>query len=78
MARKKEQTFEEALSQLEQIVSEIEGGEMPLADLMAKYSEGIKLSDFCVKSLKRAEETMDLLVTETPDGVREEELRIGG
>ena len=51
---------------------------MPLADLMAKYSEGIKLSDFCVKSLKRAEETMDLLVTETADGVREEELRIGG
>ena len=78
MARKKEQTFEEALSQLEQIVSEIEGGEMPLADLMAKYSEGIKLSDFCVKSLKRAEETMDLLVTETADGVRQEELRIGG
>ena len=78
MARKKEQTFEEALSQLEQIGSEIEGGEMPLADLMAKYSEGIKLSDFCVKSLKRAEETMDLLVTETADGVREEELRIGG
>ena len=78
MARKKEQTFEEALSQLEQIVSEIEGGEMPLADLMAKYSEGIKLSDFCVKPLKRAEETMDLLVTETADGVREEELRIGG
>ncbi|MBF1682563.1 MAG: exodeoxyribonuclease VII small subunit [Selenomonas artemidis] len=78
MARKKEQTFEEALSQLEQIVSEIEGGEMPLADLMAKYSEGIKLSDFCVKSLKRAEETMDLLVTKTADGMREEELRIGG
>ena len=78
MARKKEQTFEEALSQLEQIVSEIEGGEMPLADLMAKYSEGIKLSDVCVKSLKRAEETMDLLVTETADGMREEELRIGG
>ena len=78
MARKNEQTFEEALSQLEQIVSEIEGGEMPLADLMAKYSEGIKLSDFCVKSLKRAEETMDLLVTETADGMREEELRIGG
>ena len=78
MARKKEQTFEEALSQLEQIVSEIEGGEMPLADLMAKYSEGIKLSDFCVKSLKRAEETMDLLVTETADGMREEELRLGG
>ena len=78
MARKKELAFEEALGALEQIVSEIETGELSLADLMAKYSEGIKLSDFCVKSLKRAEETMDLLVTETADGVREEELRIGG
>jgi len=78
MARKKEQTFEEALSQLEQIVAEIEGGEMPLADLMAKYAEGVTLSDFCITSLKRAEETMDLLVTDAPDCVREEELRIGG
>ena len=78
MARKKEQTFEEALSQLEQIVSEIEGGEMPLADLMAKYSEGIKLSDVCMTSLKRAEETMDLLVKETAAGISEEKLQIGG
>lgn len=77
MARKKEQTFEEALSQLEHIVAEIESGDMPLADLMAKYSEGIKLSDFCMKSLRRAEETMDLLVTETADGIAEEELHIG-
>jgi exonuclease VII small subunit len=78
MARKKEPTFEEALEQLEHIVSEIEAGELSLADLMAKYSEGIKLSDFCMKSLKRAEETMDLLVTDTADGVKESKLQIGG
>ena len=78
MARKKEMTFEEAIGALEQIVAEIETGELPLADLMAKYSEGIKLSDFCMKSLKRAEETMDLLVKETADGVSEEKLEIGG
>lgn len=78
MARKKEMTFEEAIGALEQIVAEIETGELPLADLMAKYSEGIQLSDFCMKSLKRAEETMDLLVKETADGVSEEKLRIGG
>ena len=75
MARKKEPTFEEALEQLEHIVSEIEAGELSLADLMAKYSEGIKLSDFC---MKRAEETMDLLVTDTADGVKESKLQIGG
>lgn len=78
MARKKEMAFEDALGALEQIVAEIETGELPLADLMAKYSEGIKLSDFCMKSLKRAEETMDLLVKETADGVFEEKLQIGG
>ena len=78
MARQKEMAFEEAIGALEQIVAEIETGELPLADLMAKYSEGIKLSDFCMKSLKRAEETMDLLVKETADGVSEEKLEIGG
>ena len=78
MARKKEMAFEDAIGALEQIVAEIETGELPLADLMAKYSEGIKLSDFCMKSLKRAEDTMDLLVKETADGVSEEKLQIGG
>ena len=78
MARKKEMAFEEALGALEQIVAEIETGELSLADLMAKYSEGIKLSDVCMPSLKRAEETMDLLVKETATGISEENLQIGG
>ena len=78
MARKKEMTFEEAIGALEQIVAEIETGELSLADLMAKYSEGIKLSDVCMTSLKRAEETMDLLVKETARGISEENLQIGG
>ena len=78
MARKKGMAFEEALDALEQIVAEIETGELSLADLMAKYSEGIKLSDVCMTSLKRAEETMDLLVKETTAGIAEEKLQIGG
>lgn len=78
MARKKEMAFEEALGALEQIVAEIETGELSLADLMAKYSEGIKLSDVCMTSLKRAEETMDLLVKETATGISKENLQIGG
>ena len=78
MARKKEMAFEEALGALEQIVAEIETGELSLADLMAKYSEGIKLSDVCMTSLKRAEETMDLLLKETTAGIAEEKLQIGG
>ena len=78
MARKKEMAFEDALDALEQIVAEIETGDLSLADLMAKYSEGIRLSDVRMTSLKRAEETMDLLVKEMPGGVSEEKLQIGG
>ena len=78
MARKKEMAFEDALDALEKIVAEIETGELSLADLMAKYSEGIRLSDVCMTSLKRAEETMDLLVTDTANGITEEPLQIGG
>ena len=68
MARKKEMAF----------VAEFETGELSLADLMAKYSEGIRLSDVCMTSLKRAEETMDLLVKDTANGITEESLQIGG
>jgi len=78
MARKKEMAFEDALDALEKIVAEIETGELSLADLMAKYSEGIWLSDVCMTSLKRAEETMDLLVKDTANGITEESLQIGG
>ena len=78
MARKKEMAFEDALDALEKIVAEIETGELSLADLMAKYSEGIRLSDVCMTSLKRAEETMDILVKDTANGITEESLQIGG
>ena len=78
MARKKEMAIEDALDALEKIVAEIETGELSLADLMAKYSEGIRLSDVCMTSLKRAEETMDLLVKDTANGITEEPLQIGG
>ena len=78
MARKKEMAFEDALDALEKIVAEIETGDLSLADLMAKYSEGIRLSDVCMTSLKRAEETMDLLVKDTANGITEESLQIGG
>ena len=76
MARKKEMAFEDALDALEKIVAEIETGELSLADLMAKYSEGIRLSDVCMTSLKRAEDTMDLLVKDTANGITEESLHI--
>lgn len=62
MPRKKEPTFEESLARLEEIVGEMEQGELALNDLVMKYLEGITLANQCSQSLQRAEKAMDLLV----------------
>ena len=40
MPRKKELSFEEALGRLNEIVDQMEQGDLPLKDLIANYSEG--------------------------------------
>ena len=64
MPRKKEPTFEEALARLQDIVEKMEQGDLPLKDLIAQYSEGMKLAAACSQALGRAEQAMDLLVQE--------------
>ena len=48
-------SFEAALAKLETIVDSMESGEVPLADLLAKYEEGTKLLKACEARLKEAE-----------------------
>ena len=48
-------SFETALTKLEAIVDSMEQGEVPLADLLAKYEEGTKLLKACEGRLKEAE-----------------------
>ncbi len=48
-------SFEAALTKLETIVDSMEQGEVPLADLLAKYEEGTKLLKVCESRLKDAE-----------------------
>ena len=48
-------SFETALTKLEAIVDSMESGEVPLADLLAKYEEGTKLLKACEARLKDAE-----------------------
>ncbi|MGD9972812.1 MAG: exodeoxyribonuclease VII small subunit [Desulfatirhabdiaceae bacterium] len=67
------QTFEQAIKQLEQIVQELESGDLPLEQAMKKFEEGIQLSKFCSKKLDETERRITLLIqdkdgnlTETP------------
>jgi exodeoxyribonuclease VII small subunit len=48
-------SFEAALARLESIVDSMEQGEIPLADLLAKYEEGSRLLKACESRLKDAE-----------------------
>jgi exodeoxyribonuclease VII small subunit len=52
----KDQTsFEEALAKLESIVESMESGDVPLADLIARFEQGSKLLQVCETRLKEAE-----------------------
>lgn len=48
-------SFEAALAKLETIVDSMESGDVPLAELLAKYEEGSKLLKVCEGRLKEAE-----------------------
>jgi exodeoxyribonuclease VII small subunit len=48
-------SFEAALVQLEAIVESMESGEVPLAELLAKFEEGTKMLKVCEARLKDAE-----------------------
>jgi exodeoxyribonuclease VII small subunit len=61
-------SFESALSQLETIVETMESGDVPLAELLAKFEEGNKLLKVCEGRLKDAELKIELLKKQK-DGV---------
>ncbi len=50
-----ELSFEDALAKLESIVEAMEGGDVPLAELLAKFEEGTKLLKQCEARLQQAE-----------------------
>ena len=56
--------FEDALTRLETIVTELERGELPLDESLKIFEEGIKLSKTCLKILDDAERKVEILVQE--------------
>lgn len=54
--------FEAALAELEQIVARMEGGQMPLEDMMKQFERGMKLSKFCSAKLGETEKRIEILM----------------
>ncbi len=71
MAKKK--TFETALKELEEIVRQMESGDLSLEDAVKKYESGMKQSKFCLDLLDKTEKKISVL-TKDHDGKPKEEL----
>lgn len=56
-------TFEEALRKLEALVGEMEGGELPLDEMMKRFEEGRRLSAFCTAELESIRRRIEQVVS---------------
>ncbi len=60
----KKNKFEESVKRLEEIVSLLENGDIPLEESIKLFEEGIKLSKKCNESLNKVEEKVKVILGE--------------
>lgn len=56
--------FEDALQQLEGLVSKLERGDMPLDEAMNAFENGVELVKFCQKKLTEAEAKVEKILAD--------------
>ena len=63
MSKKEEnKSFEELMENLENIVQELEKGDLNLDDSVTKFEEGMKISKECNKILESSEKRISILL----------------
>jgi exodeoxyribonuclease VII small subunit len=62
--RELEQSFETSLASLEQIVAQLESGDLPLERALALFEEGVGLARRCQSQLEEAERKVEMLLRE--------------
>lgn len=68
MTEKQELTFEQSLEELEQIVADLEDGQLGLSESLAKYEQGVQRLKQCYESLQKAERKIELLAGVDAEG----------
>ena len=56
------ETFETSLDELEKVVRELEGGDLPLERSLELFERGMALSDLCRQQLEAAETRVEMLI----------------
>ena len=59
---KKSPDLEKSMGDLEQIVEQLEGGELSLEKSLAQFEKGVKLSRECQTALTKAEQKVQILL----------------
>ncbi|MGF7048595.1 exodeoxyribonuclease VII small subunit [Paenibacillus sp. DS2015] len=63
-AKEIELNFEDAMNQLEEIVGELEHGDVPLEKAIELFQKGMGLSQLCSKKLEQVEHKIEMIVEE--------------
>ena len=61
MSKPSEQSFEQALAELEKIVKRMEGGDLTLEQALATHKRGLELAKFCQQRLEAAQQQVKVL-----------------
>ncbi len=61
-----EQTFEDALKRLEEVVELLEDGRLPLEEALELYSEGVLMARHCHGILESARQRIEMLTADGP------------
>jgi len=70
-SQSKEDGFDDRLARLEQLVADLESGDLSLEDAMERFGEGVKLLGACRESLSAYEERVEELSAEAEAGLSE-------
>jgi exodeoxyribonuclease VII small subunit len=57
-------TFEQSMTALEEIVEELERGDLPLEESLKLFEQGVKLSRECQERLRQAERRIEQLLSD--------------
>ncbi|WP_437608764.1 exodeoxyribonuclease VII small subunit [Erwinia sp. V71] len=69
MPKKAEQptSFESSLQQLEQIVTRLESGDLPLEEALTEFERGVQLARAGQQKLQQAEQRVQILLSDDKD-----------
>ncbi|MNJ48010.1 exodeoxyribonuclease VII small subunit [Paenibacillus fonticola] len=62
METEQDYSFEEAMNELEEIVSQLEHGDVPLEKAIDLFQKGMQLSQLCSRKLAQVERKIEMIV----------------